>query len=161
MLGFWSRPGQMTGRVSRALIGDTAPLKGPCLVLVIEWQLRWTNKCLCRDTQEINPHKDTSMSDMCHGGGMADHSELLPWPESASQGPHRCSSGCERPLLVLVIEWQLRWTNKCLWWDTQEISPHKDTSTINMCHGGGMTKGWCYATCAMEEKWLRIDAMLI
>ena len=29
--------------------------------------------------------------------------------------------------------------------DTQEISPHKDTSMSNMCHGGGMAKGWCYA----------------
>jgi len=51
----------------------------------------------------------------------------------------------ESPCLVLVIEWQLRWTNKCLCWDTQEISPHKDTSMSNMCHGGEMAKGWCYA----------------
>ena len=49
------------------------------------------------------------------------------------------------PCLVLVIEWQLRWTNKCLCWDTQVISPHKDTSMSNICHGGEMTKSWCYA----------------
>ena len=48
------------------------------------------------------------------------------------------------PCLVLVIEWQLRWTNKCLCWDTQVISPHKDTSMSNMCHGGEMTKCWSY-----------------
>ena len=49
------------------------------------------------------------------------------------------------PCLVLVIEWQLRWTNKYLCWDTHVISPHKNTSISNMCHGGEMTKGWCYA----------------
>ena len=49
------------------------------------------------------------------------------------------------PCLVLVIEWQLRQTNKCLCWDTQVIIPHKDTSMSNMCHGGEMAKGWCYA----------------
>ena len=49
------------------------------------------------------------------------------------------------PCLVLVIEWQLRWTNKYLCWDTQEISPHKDTSMSNMCHEGEMTKCWSYA----------------
>ena len=35
-------------------------------------------------------------------GGMADHSELLPWPESASQGPRRCSSGWFLPLSLDV-----------------------------------------------------------
>ena len=49
------------------------------------------------------------------------------------------------PCLVLVIEWQFRWTNKYLCWDTQVISPHKDTSMSNMCHAGEMAKGWCYA----------------
>ena len=35
-------------------------------------------------------------------GGMADHPELLPWPESASQGPRRCSSGWFLPLSLDV-----------------------------------------------------------
>jgi hypothetical protein len=34
----------------------------------------------------------------------------------------RAPSGV-RPCLVLVIDWQLIWTNKCLCWDTQVISP--------------------------------------
>ena len=68
-------------------------LKGPSLVLVIEWQLRWTNKCLCWDTQEISPHKDTSMSNMCHGGEMSidgpvamEKGKLRLWSEGPRDG---------------------------------------------------------------------------
>ena len=62
---------------------------------------------------------------------------LPPQRPDLSCGPHatrwrRCLS-LKGYWLVLVIEWQIRRTNMCFCWDTQVISPHKNTSMSNMC----------------------------
>ena len=70
---------------SQTILPSCGELKGPCLVLVIEWQLRWTSKRLCLDTQVISPHKDISMSNMCHEGEMTKcwcYSHIVWWRNS-------------------------------------------------------------------------------
>jgi hypothetical protein len=42
-------------------------LKGPCLVLVIEWQPRWTNMWLCEIHRWL-VHRYMCMSNTCHDG---------------------------------------------------------------------------------------------
>jgi hypothetical protein len=67
------------------------PLKGPCLVLVIEWQLRWTNMWLC----EI--HRRLVHMWWCHEGC------VMAW--------HR------RTEATVKSKWgQDRWTNTATWW---------------------------------------------
>jgi hypothetical protein len=43
-------------------------VKGPCLVLVIEWQLRWTNCVLCEIHRWL-VHRYMCVSNLWHGGG--------------------------------------------------------------------------------------------
>ena len=45
-------------------------LKGPCLVLIIEWQPRWTNMCLSEIHRWL-VHRYMCVSNTCHGGEMA------------------------------------------------------------------------------------------
>ena len=44
-----------------------APVKGPCLVLVIEWQPRWTNMCLSAIHMWL-VHRYMCVSNSCHDG---------------------------------------------------------------------------------------------
>jgi hypothetical protein len=44
------------------------PLKGPYLVLVIKWQLRWTN-CVLYEIHRWLVHRYMCVSNICHGGG--------------------------------------------------------------------------------------------
>jgi hypothetical protein len=44
-----------------------SPLKGPCLVLVIEWQPRWTN-CVKCEIHRWLVHMYMCVSNICHGG---------------------------------------------------------------------------------------------
>jgi hypothetical protein len=45
-------------------LGSSRATMRPCLVLVINWQLIWTNKCLCWDTQVISPCTGTLGGDV-------------------------------------------------------------------------------------------------
>ena len=45
-------------------------VKGPCFVLVIEWQPRWTNMCLSEIHRWL-VHRNICVSNSCHRGEMA------------------------------------------------------------------------------------------
>jgi hypothetical protein len=51
-----------------AVLNYYGHLKGPCLVLVIEWQPRWTNMCLSEIYRWL-VHRNTYVSNTYHGGG--------------------------------------------------------------------------------------------
>jgi hypothetical protein len=67
MTGRWLRPDWTLASWVRSFIA-VARLKGPCLILIIEWQLWWTNCVLC-EIHKWLVHRYMYVSNICHGGG--------------------------------------------------------------------------------------------